>query len=86
MSEFSNVTIEQARAAKEDLKGSLLRDFSVAVGGPVNSIGIGRINTAEYCVAVGLERDPTSVEKNALPEEHMGVKIQYKVVGPIRAL
>ena len=58
MSQFSAVTLDQARAAKEDLKGKLARDFA-DVASPVVGIGLTRINTAEWGIKVNLDHAPT---------------------------
>ena len=85
MSHFNKVSLDEAQAAKNDLAKKLLKHFSTASGGLINGVGIGRISTAEYCVQVGLLREPTDAEKEDLPDAHMGVKVRYVHTGPAKA-
>jgi hypothetical protein len=80
MSQFSKVTIDEARAAKESLKEKFAQDFAQAAS-PVTGVGITRISTAEWGVKVNLDHEPSVEEKNKLPDTHMGVKVRYEVTG-----
>ena len=86
MSQFSTVTLDQARAAKADLKSKLARDFA-GVASPVVGIGLTHLNTAEWGLKVNLEHAPTPEEKKNLPDRHQGVRVLYEITGlPKKAL
>jgi hypothetical protein len=86
MSQFSSVTIEQARVAKQGLKTKFAQDFASAAS-PVVGIGLTRVNTAEWAVRVNLDHAPTATEKQSLPDRFQGVQIKYEVTGlPKKAL
>lgn len=79
MSQFEEVNYDQADKARIDLSKNLKKQFTAAAGGPVHSFGVKRISTAEWGVQVGISRPLTKAEEKALPKEHMGVRVLYKV-------
>lgn len=77
-------TLDEARKAKNKVSKQLMGTFNAAARSPVNSVGISKDN-AGYFVSVGLERQPTKQECDTLPQECDGVRVKYKVTGPITA-
>ncbi len=75
-------TLDEARAAKGKVKKQLKDTFN---GSSSPMVGISK-DKEGYFVSVGLERQPTPAECTKLPQECDGVRVKYKVTGPIVAL
>ncbi len=82
MSQMSSVSLEQANEAKKALGEKLLKDFSVAVGGPIDVIGPKRLSTSTWGVEIRLVRPLKEEEKQHFPDKYDGVPVIYKIVSP----
>ena len=75
------VTIETARQAKDELVLQIHGIFN----GLVSMVGVGKAGQ-DFCVSVGMTREPLDHEKASLPDTYKGVQVQYEVIGEVRAL
>lgn len=77
-------TLDDARKAKFKVVKELSAAFNDAARSPVNAIGLSKDKDGYY-VSVGLERQPSAAECANLPQDCDGVRVKYKVTGPINA-
>lgn len=72
---------ERFKSAVNELKDTLTKEFGVASGGPVDSVGVNAAKTFisknEYGIVVLLVRDPTEEEKKSMPERYQGFDVEY---------
>ena len=74
-------TLDEARNAKVKVKKQLKDTFN-GVAPPM--VGISKDKDG-YFVSVGLERQPSPADCAKMPQECDGVRVKYKLVGPIVA-
>ena len=75
-------TFEDLQQAYKELQETIVKQFNVASGGPIESIGVDAskdIANEEYGLLVVLQREPTDEEKEYLPDEHLGIPVSYAV-------
>jgi len=84
MSQFTIVSVDEARGAMRGLHSQLSTIFNESVRDELftGRYTVKRISTAEWGLAVGLKREPTADERAKMPKEYDGVKVSYKT-GPL---
>jgi len=76
-------TFEEAKQVAKNLAGKLFREFNTASQGLVHMVGVGvDRDKNELFIVVGVSRELTKEEREKIPREVEGIRVECRVEPP----